>query len=133
MNASLEEGRGRTARAGISWAGWFQAGVLALCVGILYRAILVGLVSDWWNDPNWSHGFLVPAISGWLVWQRRARLAALPRRPSWFGVVIVAGALTVLMVGVLGAEYFLSRSSFVILLAGLVLCFFGWEHFRSVA
>ena len=133
MNQSIVNLEAKAVPAGIPWAAWFQTAALVLVIGILYRAILAGLVFDWWNDPNWSHGFFVPAFSGWLVWQRRARLAALPRRPSWSGAMIIAGGLGVLVVGVLGAEYFLSRSSFLILLAGLVICFFGWEHFGRVA
>jgi len=27
----------------------------------------VKLVADWWDDPNYSHGFLVPVFSAYLV------------------------------------------------------------------
>lgn len=54
----------------------------------------------------------------------------LPVKPSWFGLAVAAGALGVLVVGVLGSELFLSRSSLVLLLAGLVIHFLGWPHFR---
>jgi exosortase len=37
----------------------------------------------------------------------------------------------ILIVGVLGAELFLSRSSLVFLLAGLVVYFLGWSYFRA--
>lgn len=41
-------------------------------------------------------------------------------------------ALAVLVVGVLGAELFLSRISLLLLIAGLVVFFRGWEFFRAV-
>jgi exosortase len=105
---------------------------LGVLIGFLYYDILARLAMDWWIDPNFSHGFLVPIFSAFVVWQDRKQLAALPKKPSWFGLAVIAGALVVLIVGVLGAELFLSRSSLVLLLAGLVICFLGWGHFRAI-
>jgi exosortase len=110
---------------------WLQVALLVLLVGFLYYHILARLVMDWWTDPNFSHGFLVPFFSGFVVWQNRKRLAALPVEPTWSGLAVVAGALGILIVGVLGVELFLSRSSLVFLIAGLVIYFLGWRHFRA--
>jgi len=106
--------------------------VLLLLVAYLYAEVIPRLVGQWWNDPNFSHGFFVPIFSGMLVWQKRAKLAAMPLAPSWFGLVVIAGALATLVVGVLGAELFLSRTSLILLLCGLVIQFFGWAHLRSM-
>ena len=38
-----------------------------LLVG-LYGPTLYTLAGRWWEDPNYSHGFLVPLISGWIAW-----------------------------------------------------------------
>jgi exosortase len=115
--------------------GWdqrsrLQFALLVLVVGLLYFNILRQLVEQWWHDPNYSHGFLVPLFSLFIVWTKRKRLATLPVEPHWFGLVVSAGALGILIVGVLGAEQFLSRSSLVILLAGLLIYFRGWQYFR---
>jgi exosortase len=109
---------------------WLQAGLLAILIGFLYYRIVPQLVSEWWTNPNFSHGFLVPVFSAFVVWQSRKRLAALPIEPSWFGLVVIAGGLGVLIVGELGAEFFLSRTSLLFLIAGLVLYFLGWRFFR---
>jgi exosortase len=45
--------------------------------------------------------------------------------------IIVIGLVT-LIIGVLGAELFLSRTSLLILTAGLVIYFLGWTFFRAV-
>jgi exosortase len=52
--------------------------------------------------------------------------------PSSWGLLIVALALFVLVVGVLGAELFLSRISLLLLIAGLVISLHGWQLFRAV-
>lgn len=109
-----------------------QAVALGLLVGLLYFGILVRLVHNWWNDPDFSHGFLIPVFAGYVVWQRWGRLRELPIKPAWLGLGVVVGALGLLVVGVLGAELFLSRSSLIFLLAGLVIYFLSWRHFRAV-
>jgi exosortase len=111
---------------------WIQVAMLAVVVGFLYFSVLSRLVADWWNDPNFSHGFLIPFFSAFVALQNRKRLASLPIAPSWSGLLIVAGSLGFLIVGVLGAEFFLSRTSFIFLIAGFIVYFFGWRHFRAL-
>lgn len=104
---------------------------MILLVGWLYFSILLRLVAQWWHDPNFSHGFLVPLFSLFVLWQNRSRLERLPPRPSWWGVLLVVLALCMLVIGVLGAELFLSRASLLLLIAGLVVYFQGWPCFRA--
>ena len=111
---------------------WWKAVVLLGLIGWLYASILGRLVGQWWNDPNFSHGFFVPAFALFVLWQDRSRLASLPRAPSLWGLLILVTALCVLVVGVLGAELFLSRVSLLLLIAGLVVLFLGWNYLRSV-
>ena len=108
----------------------WQGAFLLLLLGFVYRDILALLVWQWSNDPDFSHGFFVPLFVAFVIWQRRKQLAAVRVAPSWWGLVIIAGALMTLLVGVLGAELFLSRSSLVLLLSGLVIYFLGWRFFR---
>lgn len=111
---------------------WLRISLLVLLLVALYADILQRLVVQWWTDPNFSHGFFVPAFSAFVIWQKRRELVALPREPSWAGLPVVAGGLGVLIVGVLGVEMFLSRFSLVILLSGLVIFFLGWAYFRAL-
>jgi len=111
------------------FAQWTQFAVLGVLIGILYHGILANLASQWWNDPDFSHGFFIPMFSGLVIWRMRRQLLSLSPAPSWSGLLIVVGALITLVVGVLGAELFLSRSSLLLILAGLVVLFFGWRVF----
>lgn len=108
---------------------------LVLLSGIvlwLYWSILTHLVGQWWDDPNFSHGFFVPLFSAVVIWQQRHELMTLPLRPSWTGLGLATTAMCTLVVGQLGAELFLSRSSLLILLAGLIVLFCGWRYFRAL-
>jgi exosortase len=114
----------------IRLAGW----LLTALVLLLYWPILQKLVTDWWGDPNYSHGFLVPVFSGYLIWQRRARLAAVAPKGSWIaGLPILLLGLGLLILGEVGAERFVAASSMVVVVAGLVLLNLGPEFSRGVA
>jgi exosortase len=110
----------------------WQVGVLAALSLWLYWPTLAHLVGQWWTDPNFSHGFFVPLFSAFVIWQERDRLARITPQPSWGGLGIVLAGLGVLIVGRLGAELFLDRSSLLLVLAGIVILFFGWTLFRAV-
>ena len=112
--------------------GWFLAILLPLLIAV-YAGILPSLVVDWGEDPNYSHGFLVPLISGWFVWQRRLELKAAAIRPANAGLAVIFGSLALLVVGTAGTEYFTMRSSLVFLLAGIVLYLFGWAVLKVLA
>lgn len=110
----------------------WQLGTLLAVTIWLYWSILFHLVVQWSSSQDFSHGFIVPLFSAFVVWQERRKLASLQLRPSRAGLAIVAFAMCILIVGQLGAELFLSRVSLLILLAGLVILFCGWRYFRAL-
>ena len=111
---------------------WPRTIVLIGLIGWLYFSIILHLVGQWWQDPNFSHGFFVPAFALFVLWQDRARLGGFVPAPSIWGLGIIVLALFVLVIGVLGAELFLSRISLLLLIAGLVVYFRGWQFFRAI-
>jgi len=110
----------------------WQIAVTAALLLWLYFPTLTHLVGQWWNDPNFSHGFFVPLFAAFVIWQERSRLASLSLRPSWSGLLFLGFAMCVLIVGQMGAELFLSRLSLLIALAGLIVLFLGWGVFRAL-
>jgi exosortase len=112
---------------------WWQPGILFLLTTWLYAPIVSHLAVQWWQDPNYIHGFFVPAFSLLLLWEDRARLAALPLKPSWSGLVILLFALFALAVGHLSSELFLPRISLLLLISGMVVFLAGWEYLLAVS
>jgi exosortase len=111
---------------------WWPTTLLIALILLVYGSVLGRLTAQWWQDPNFSHGFFVPVFALFLVWEQRWHLVTLPCEPSWAGLFVIAGSLAMLVVGVLGAELFLSRSSLVFLASGLILLFHGWPRFRAL-
>jgi len=107
------------------WNGLGEALLLFLLLAALYSKIAVKLVTDWYELPDFSHGFLIPFFVAFLVWERRDTIRSTRCTRSWAGLLLVALALFVLLTGVFGADLFLSRLSFVLLVAGLVWTLYG--------
>jgi exosortase len=106
--------------------------ILGVVLLVVYWNILRALVMQWWDDANYSHGFLVPIFCIYLVWRQRAYLQRLPVRGSLVGLAVILAGIVILLAGDLGADNFLMRSSLIVVLGGLVLFLLGWHIFRSI-
>ncbi len=94
--------------------------LLIVTLAWVYAPILQELWHDWSHDDNYSHGFFVPPVTAWLLWQRRKEFASAPLRVDARGLLLLLPSLGVLLLGTAGAEYFLQRSSLVGVLGGLL-------------
>ena len=114
---------------------WWRAIQLSLMAAFLYlyAAVLPPLITDWLDDPNYSHGFLVPGLSAYFVWDRRQTLAGLRPQPHWGGLVLLWCGLGMLLLVHLGAELFLMRSSMVVVLTALVWYLLGRHYVHALA
>lgn len=115
-----------------SWIAWGQVLALLAVICLLYQRIVPGMVRQWWADPEYNFCFFVPALSAIAVWRKRSELNRIRTRPSWSGLLVIAGALVLLVLGSLGAENFLARSSLIFLIAGLTIYFQGWRFFQAL-
>ena len=104
---------------------WLPYVAIALLLAAVYFRVVAKLVFDWYDLPDYSHGFLVPFFAVFVMWDNRAVLRNTPVRATWSGLPLVILGLAVVVLGVYGADLFLSRISFLILLAGIVWTFFG--------
>jgi exosortase len=112
---------------------WFTVLLLSTLVLIMYASVLASLARQWWNDPNYSHGFFVPLFAGYVLWCFRDRWLALPLRPKNPGLAIMMLAVALRVLGMLGAEMFTVRLSLLILICGIVLFLAGSRVLRSMA
>ena len=117
----------KTSTATFSWGtiGW-----VSVLLAIVYGQILYWLAATWYNDADMGHGFFVPVIAGYIAWQKRDKIAGLAPKPNWWGLAVMMWAGIQLYVGLLGAELFTARTSFVISIAGAVLLLGGTEYFK---
>lgn len=99
------------------WAriAWFGA-LVAVC----YAPILAALAKQWGTDEDMGHGFFVPIIAAYIIWQRRDELMAIKPKPTWKGLALVVFGALQMIVAVLGAELFTARTAIVLTLIGVI-------------
>ena len=114
----------------LPWAGIAWFGVLLIAC---YAPVLKSLIHQWDGDPDMGHGFFVPLIAGFIVWQYRDDLAAIRPEPNWWGLLLVVFGGVQLIIGTLGAELFTTRVSFVVTLIGVVWTLGGNAMLKKLA
>jgi hypothetical protein len=82
-----------------------KLGILTLVFLILYSPTFSMFWYDWSNDDNYSHGFLVPFIVGYLVWTKRDRLRKLSPEPFWGGALVLLAGVATYVLGTIGTEW----------------------------
>ncbi len=101
--------------------------ILAGCFGLLYAHTISKLVRDWSTDPNFSHGFLIPPIAAYMLWQKRKEFAETPTASNRWGLLVILAGMGLHIVGNVGAELFTMRFSILVTLLGITLYLFGKE------
>ncbi|MEI8198172.1 MAG: exosortase/archaeosortase family protein, partial [Phycisphaerae bacterium] len=105
--------------------------LLALFVWVFWINLL-GLVSVFARDASWSHGFVVPFLSGMIVYLNADKLRGLAIRRSWLGLaILVYGVFSHVMFRITGQSH-MSNLSMLVVLFGAVLFVLGWDYLRTL-
>ena len=112
----------------------YQPIAIAVALVFVYFTALLKLGGDWWNDENYSHGLLIPFVIGYILWQERERFSKARTSPAaLWGAVGVGVSLLALWAGVAGAELFVQRISLVLMIASVLIYFWGFRLLRLIA
>jgi exosortase len=102
-----------------------DAALIAAGLAAIYSPLAPELVRDWMSSGDFSHGFVVPFVSAWLLWVRRDALRRETARPWLPGAALLLAGVAQYLVGVAAVEFYLQRTSAVVVLGGAVLLLFG--------
>ena len=114
-----------------TWLAWggLVAGAFLFC----YAGVIQNLTRQWWMNPVYSYGFLIPVISGYLVWTRRSRLRTIPVRSSLVaGILTLTGGLGLLVAGHAAGLSLVEDFSTLVVLSGACLLVLGAAQFRAL-
>jgi exosortase D (VPLPA-CTERM-specific) len=83
-----------------------------------------------WSTPEYSHGPLIPIISLYLFLRELRRAPPAPDRVTdrWPGVLVIAAALGIGVIGNLARIPDIVTYGFIIWVGGVVLTVFGWQR-----
>src|ERR1017187_327028 len=111
----------------------WRALVISLLLAALDADALVTLAAAWWGNESYSHGVLVVPLAFYIAWKQRSTILATPAAPSAQGIYLTGIGCLLFAAGKLGAEFFATRISLVLVVAGLVWTFWGKKRLRHLA
>ena len=112
----------------------WQLGVAVLALALMVLTFYDGLelMVKYWEREEYSHGYILPFVAMFFIWQKAPELAATPFTRSWYGVLLVLFGLAVYLLGELATLYTVVQYGFLITLAGVALSLMGWPGFRII-
>ena len=122
-----EGGLSSTQRSALTWAAIFS-----LFAVLINYSTIVWLVGIWNSNPDYSHGFFVPLISGYLLYHRRELLngADVGRNSlgaTVTGIVLIVLALMMKLFGIYSPIITLEAFSLIPMLLGIVVLCAGFK------
>ena len=101
--------------------------LIALLI-FIYQENLFKIVQAW-DSPEYSHAYLIPFISLFIVWQNYSVIKRSEFKGAWLGVLVLLFGSFMLLLGELSTLYIIVQYSFLVILFGLVLSITGISKF----
>jgi exosortase len=99
---------------------------IVLLFGVIYLPVFVTLYGKYVEvDSYYSHGFLIPLLSGFVIWWKRDRLKTMTVVPSRAGLWVLGSGLLLHGLGTSWLVNFASALSMLVVLTGLSLSLLG--------
>ena len=90
------------------------------------------LVLTWYSSDDYSHGFFIIPLCFYIIWRKKEVLAEIPIRSSLWGLALFIFSLLLYLFAHLAEIMTLTSFSMVLLLAGVVIYFYGFSMFKEL-
>ena len=105
---------------------------LGLAILLTFGAFLMTLAKNWLRDPEFSYGVMIPIITTYLLWLRRAQLRGLGTVGHGWGLPIVLVGCGLHLMGSLSGTLLVSGIALVLTILGMVVYLWGACSLRIV-
>lgn len=116
---------------------WKAVAPLLLCmlglVAYFYWETLGGMVEIWQRSETYTHGFIVPLISAWLIWQKRDMLSRMAPQPFLWPALIVGVFSLAWLIGELATINALTQFSSVAIIVFATTALLGPQIAKELA
>lgn len=107
--------------------------ITLLAIIVLYRETAMAMVDTWSRSETFTHGFLVPPISLWLIWRIRHGVERLMPSPNFWALLLLAGTGFAWLLGELATVSVVSQFAFTTLLVLSVPAVLGLQVARRIS
>ncbi len=114
------------------WAALLAFLLPAAFVWFVFSDSLSWVVKSW-SREEYSHAYLIPFISIYLLWLKKDEFFTVRAESSWVGAAVALLGLAVMLVGELATLYAIIGYGYVILVVGLFWALVGWRAFKIAA
>ncbi len=101
-------------------------------IGVFYYNTFIWLINSWLYNPYYSHGFIVPIVSGFIIWRMRKELHDVEIKQSQTGLILFIIGILLQSIAVIWVIRSLSGLSLIITISGIILYIFGWEFLSKI-
>ncbi|CAG7857754.1 hypothetical protein MCAMS1_02694 [biofilm metagenome] len=116
----------------MGWKELLCLGLSVLLMGIAFWGGIDELIHRWDKQEEYSHGYMLPLLTLYFIWQKKNIIVQSEFSPSWWGLAIILLALIVFVVGEISALYVLTQYALIIVLLGLAMAIMGWPAVKPV-
>ena len=109
------------------------AGVAAIGILLVHADTVASIVAIWWRSETFAHGFVVVPIALWLAWRKRHEIAAVPVRP-WYPALAIVALMGALWLGSVAAEVIgIRQFALALMVQAAIIAVVGLGVARSAA
>ena len=101
-------------------------------LGLAFFSDWLAMLGQWWNSSTYNHILLVPAIVGWLIWQRRDAIAQFSPAPWRWGLLALSCAVMLWVLGAFAGFDLLRQAGAVAMLPASALLLLGPRIFAAL-
>lgn len=112
----------------VPWA--ILVGLLGVLVFAFWNELDSRGAMQFWNNPKYSHGWLVPIFTVILLWMRYEPFGPVTALERWAGFGLLASGIAVRLAATHYSSHVVEMMSFVPSVAGVFLLMGGWKMLR---
>ncbi len=112
--------------------GWVLIGVAIMALILASLDAMKEMVRFWENYKEYSHGYMIPPLAAFLIWQKSDVLRYKAFEGSWLGLPLLLFGIAVIYVGSLTTIAVIGQYGFLFAVLGLGLSFTGWAGLRPI-
>jgi exosortase D (VPLPA-CTERM-specific) len=112
------------------WAWVALVGAIALVCAVSFESLKY--MVQLWAKEEYGYAYIIPAVTAFMIWQKKDALERLPFEGTWAGITIVLVGLALILLGELSTLFIVVQYAVLIVIAGLALTFMGWRGFRQI-